>query len=234
MTLKIRHLLQKLRFGRRQSQGERPGQGEDAAAAANRLKSELLATMSHEIRTPMNAVLGMTDLLRLTDLTHKQLGYLQTIQSSGDMLLSLLDNTLDYARLEAGDIDLQEQEFDVAELVERVLQIMGYQAYSKGLELVADFALASPLRVASDIDRLRQILVNLVSNAIRYSDEGEIVIHVSAKAGTQDEINLRFEVADQGMGISQAVSRPCSRARRLPACGRRWRRFHRPCQRYGN
>ena len=207
MTLKIRHLLQKLRFGRRQSQGERPGQGEDAAAAANRLKSELLATMSHEIRTPMNAVLGMTDLLRLTDLTHKQLGYLQTIQSSGDMLLSLLDNTLDYARLEAGDIDLQEQEFDVAELVERVLQIMGYQAYSKGLELVADFALASPLRVASDIDRLRQILVNLVSNAIRYSDEGEIVIRVSTKAGTQDEINLRFEVADQGMGISQAVQK---------------------------
>ena len=161
--------------------------------------------MSHEIRTPMNAVLGMADLLRLTDLTHKQLGYLQTIQSSGDMLLSLVDNTLDYARLEAGGIELQTQEFDVAELLERVLQIMGYQAYSKGIELISDFALVPPLRVTADIDRLRQILVNLVSNAIRYSDKGEIVVKLTSLAGARDTVTLKFEVSDQGMGIPKEV-----------------------------
>jgi CheY-like chemotaxis protein/nitrogen-specific signal transduction histidine kinase len=205
MTWKIRHLLQKLRPQRRFPPVERRAHDEAAAATANRLKSELLATMSHEIRTPMNAVLGMADLLRLTDLTRKQLGYLQTIQSSGDMLLSLVDNTLDYARLEAGGIELQAQEFDVAELLERVLQIMGYQAYSKGIELIADFALVPPLRVTADIDRLRQILVNLVSNAIRYSDKGEIVVKLTSQARAGDAVTLKFEVSDQGTGIPKEV-----------------------------
>jgi len=161
--------------------------------------------MSHEIRTPMNAVLGMADLLRLTDLTRKQLGYLQTIQSSGDMLLSLVDNTLDYARLDARGIELQTQEFDIAELLERVLQIMGYQAYSKGIELIADFAPVPPLRVVADIDRLRQILVNLVSIAIRYSDKGEIVVKLTSEQSGEDAVTLRFEVSDQGMGIPKEV-----------------------------
>ena len=205
MTWKFRHLLQKLRPARSQSPAERRGLDEDAAVTADRLKSELLATMSHEIRTPMNAVLGMADLLRLTDLTRKQLGYLQTIQSSGDMLLSLVDNTLDYARLEAGGIELQKQEFDIAELLERVLQVMGYQAYSKDIELIADYSLVPPLRVVADIDRLRQILVNLVSNAIRYSDAGEIVVKMMSSAETSGEITLRFEVTDQGIGISEEV-----------------------------
>ena len=207
MTWQFRNFLPRLRRERRNSPGARQGPDTMAAETASRLKSELLATMSHEIRTPMNAVLGMTDLLRLTDLTRKQLGYLQTIQSSGDMLLSLVDNTLDYARLEAGGIELQIQEFDIAELLERVLQIMGHQAYSKDIELIADFALAPPLRVCADIDRLRQILVNLVSNAIRYSDKGEIVVKVTSKAGQNGAITLRFEVTDQGMGISREVQK---------------------------
>ena len=172
-----------------------PGQGKEASDTANRVKSEFLATMSHEIRTPMNAVLGMTDLLRLTDLTRKQLGYLQTVQSSGDMLLSLLDNILDYTRLEAGGIDFHEQEFDVSELLATVLQIMGYQAYSKGLELIADDLAVSRLRVCGDSDRLRQILVNLVSNAIKFSEEGEVVIEVTVEALAQDDITLRFSVS---------------------------------------
>jgi hypothetical protein len=177
----------------------------EVAKLAGRVKSEFLATMSHEIRTPMNAVLGMTDLLRLTDLTRKQLGYLQTIQSSGDMLLSLLDNILDYTRLEAGGIELQEQEFDVADLLERVLQIMGYQAYSKDLELIADFPLAPPLRVTGDSDRLRQILVNLVSNAIRFSETGEIVVEASAETAEDSATTLRFAVTDHGAGMSKAL-----------------------------
>jgi signal transduction histidine kinase len=205
MTWQIRHLLQKLRGGRKSSRDERLRHEKEAAETASRMKSELLATMSHEIRTPMNAVLGMTDLLRLTDLTRKQLGYLQTIQSSGDMLLSLLDNTLDFTRLEAGGIELQMQEFDVADLLERVMQIMGYRAYSKGLELIADFPLAPQLRVTSDIDRLRQVLVNLVSNAIRYSDEGVIVVEARSENGAQGKSRLRFSVTDQGAGISKEL-----------------------------
>ena len=205
MTWQVRHLWQKLRGERKRSRGAHLRHDKEAAETASRLKSELLATMSHEIRTPMNAVLGMTDLLRLTDLTRKQLGYLQTIQSSGDMLLSLLDNTLDYTRLEAGGIELQKQEFEVADLLERVLQIMGYQAYSKGLELIADLPLAPQLRVTADIDRLRQILVNLVSNAIRYSDEGAIVVEVTPENRTQDKSGLRFTVTDHGAGISKEL-----------------------------
>ena len=205
MTWQIKRLLSKL-WGKHETRpGGQPEHDKETTETANRLKTELLATMSHEIRTPMNAVLGMADLLRLTDLTRKQLGYLQTIQSSGDMLLSLVDNTLDYARLEAGGIELQTQEFDIAELLERVLQIMGHQAYSKGIELIADFSLASPMRVTADIDRLRQILVNLVSNAIRYSNEGEIVIRVTSSPGTADTITLKFEVTDKGMGITKEV-----------------------------
>ena len=205
MTWQVRHLWQKLRGERKRSRGAHLRHDKEAAETASRLKSELLATMSHEIRTPMNAVLGMTDLLRLTDLTRKQLGYLQTIQSSGDMLLSLLDNTLDYTRLEAGGIELQKQEFEVADLLERVLQIMGYQAYFKGLELIADLPLAPQLRVTADIDRLRQILVNLVSNAIRYSDEGAIVVEVTPENRTQDKSGLRFTVTDHGAGISKEL-----------------------------
>jgi signal transduction histidine kinase/CheY-like chemotaxis protein len=183
------------------------GQGKDAIDAANRVKSEFLATMSHEIRTPMNAVLGMTDLLRLTDLTRKQLGYLQTVQSSGDMLLSLLDNILDYTRLEAGGIDFHEQEFDVSELLATVLQIMGYQAYSKGLELIADDLAVSRLRVCGDNDRLRQILVNLVSNAIKFSDEGEVVIEAAVEVVAQDDVTLRFSVSDHGAGMPEGLQK---------------------------
>lgn len=183
----------------------RPGQDKEAMGTASRVKSEFLATMSHEIRTPMNAVLGMTDLLGLTDLTRKQLGYLQTIQSSGDMLLSLLDNILDYTRLEAGGLDFHEQEFDVSDLLARVLQIMGYQAYSKGLELIADDLAVPQLRVCGDSDRLRQILVNLVSNAVKYSEEGEIVVEVTSEAGAEDDIKLRFSVSDHGAGMPKRL-----------------------------
>ena len=200
MTWQFRNVLQTLRGKRKKSAGV--DRDLKAAVVSSRLKSDLLATMSHEIRTPMNAVLGMTDLLRLTELTRKQIGYLQTIQSSGDMLLSLLDNTLDYTRLEAGGIDLQQHEFDVAELLERVLQITGYQAYSKGLELIADFPSGPPLKVVGDIDRLRQILVDLVSSGIRHTDKGEVVLGVTSEANTPGT-TLRFSVTDQGLGVSK-------------------------------
>lgn len=181
---------------------------EKAAVASSHLKAELLATLSHEIRTPMNAVLGMTDLLGLTDLTRKQQTYLQTIQSSGDMLLSLLENSLDYSRLAGGGgIELRQQEFELGALIERVLQIMGYQAYSKGLELIADFPLARPVRVSGDSDRLRQILVNLVSNAVRYSEKGVIVLSATVEDSAEGALLLKFAVTDQGEGMAEELQK---------------------------
>ena len=177
----------------------------ERAEAASQVKSDFVAMMSHEIRTPMNAVLGMTDLLRLTELTRKQHGYIQVIQSSGNMLLSLVDNILDFSRLGAGALELQTREFSVIELLEHVLEIMGYHAYSKGLELAGSLEADMTLRVCGDKHRLRQILVNLVSNAVKFSEQGEIIIGVSARSESDKIITLLFSVTDRGIGMSDDV-----------------------------
>jgi len=150
----------------------------------------------------MNAVMGMTDLLRITDLTRKQQGYIQTIQSSGNMLLSLLDNILDFSRIGADALALQKREFNVLELLERVLEIMGYHAYSRGLELVGALDTDLSLRVSGDRNRLRQILVNLARNAVKFSDDGEVVIRAAIESECDGVIMLQFTVSDQGCGIS--------------------------------
>ncbi len=180
-------------------------QAQEHAETASRLKSEFVATMSHEIRTPMNAVLGMTDLLRLTHLTRKQQGYIQTIQSSGNMLLGLVDNILDFTKLGAGALVIQKREFSVNELLERVLEIMGNHAYSKGLELVGSLDTDVQLKVIGDRNRLRQILVNLAGNAVKFSDHGEIVIRISIDSEDAGVTNLLFSVSDCGIGMSDEV-----------------------------
>lgn len=177
----------------------------ERADASNQVKSEFVATMSHEIRTPLNAVLGMTDLLRLTNLTRKQRGYIETIQSSGNMLLSLVDNILDFSRLGVGALEIQRREFSVLELLERVLSIMGYHAYSKGLELVGILDADLTLRVSGDRSRLRQILVNLARNAVKFSDQGEVVIRISVDSTGEGEQKLSFVVTDCGVGMSDEV-----------------------------
>lgn len=174
-------------------------------ALEHEIKSAFIATISHEIRTPINAVVGMAELLKLTDLTRKQTSYVQYIQSSCDMLLSLVENVIDFSRLEAGTHTLHMEEFDVVDLVERVLGIMGYPAYSKGLELSAVLRHDLGLRVSADRHRLCQILINLVGNSVKFTDAGLITIDVSSEECQGEKIWLRFEVADTGHGIDASV-----------------------------
>jgi signal transduction histidine kinase/CheY-like chemotaxis protein/HPt (histidine-containing phosphotransfer) domain-containing protein len=171
----------------------------------SRAKSEFVATISHEIRTPLNAVLGMTDLLNLTNLTRKQREYIHTIQSSGDMLISLIDNLLDFSHLESGDLELQVSEFDVVELIERVLHIMGHSASAKGLELVGDIRHDLDLRVSADKRRLQQILINIVSNAVKFTETGEVVVEASVTDEADESLRLRFTITDTGPGINEAT-----------------------------
>ena len=168
-------------------------------------KSEFVATISHELRTPLNAALGMTDLLNLTKLTSKQREYIQTIQSSGDMLISLIDNLLDFADLESGDLQLQKSEFNVMDLLERVLHIMAHSASAKGLELVGDIQHDLDLRILADKRRLQQILINLLSNAVKFTENGEVVVEVSETQGPNDDLRLRFAVSDTGPGIDDSA-----------------------------
>jgi len=192
-------------IGEREQAATKLQQEKEEAETASRIKSQFVATMSHEIRTPMNAVLGMTDVLNLTNLTRKQRGYIQTIQSSGDMLLNLLDNVLDFSRLESGVLEIQKQEFKVVNLLERVLEIMGHTASSKKLELIGNLNNDFDLRVLADERRLRQVLVNLVSNAIKFTDDGEISIDINVIDRDDRGVQLQVSVSDTGAGVDDDI-----------------------------
>jgi signal transduction histidine kinase/CheY-like chemotaxis protein len=175
------------------------------AETANKARTDFVATVSHEVRTPMNAVLGMADLLRLTALTRKQKSYVQVMESSSNMLLSLVDNMIDFATLESGSLELHSDTFRVGDLLERVIEIMGYPAYSKGLELAGTVEGDAELQVVGDFERLRQIMINLVSNAIKYTEEGEVIVNIGV-----DDANgvtaLSVSVADSGIGMSEKAA----------------------------
>jgi two-component system, sensor histidine kinase and response regulator len=172
----------------------------EAAERASSAKSEFLARMSHEIRTPMNGVMGMSELLQATELTPRQRHLSQTISHSAAALLQIINDILDFSKVEAGKLELECIEFGLRETVEQAIEICASRAHAKGLELACDVGLDVPAKVRSDPMRLRQILINLVGNAIKFTDAGEVIVRV--KAIGNDGL-LRFEVIDTGIGISQ-------------------------------
>jgi Amt family ammonium transporter len=173
----------------------------EAAELASHAKSEFLANMSHEIRTPLNGVIGMLELLGATNLDGRQQRYSRIARSSADSLLSLINDILDFSKIEAGKLELDHIDFDLHQLVEDMSEMFAQRAEDKRLELACHIHHDVPTAFRGDPDRLRQVLVNLTNNAIKFTERGEVVIRVSLDAATTDEAVVRFEVSDTGIGI---------------------------------
>ncbi|NJL18143.1 MAG: hypothetical protein HC938_14195 [Nitrospira sp.] len=176
------------------------------------MKTAFLATVSHELRTPMNGVIGMTSLLMETSLTSEQQSYAETIRQCGEALLQLINDVLECSKIEAGKLELECLDFNLRTTVEQVLAQFAERAETKGLELTGLVHAAVPTGLKGDPGRLRQILTNLVANALKFTDNGEVTLQAYLEEDLSDSAVIRFEVTDSGIGIS-----PTTQAKLFPS-----------------